>query len=104
MTPSDNSNEMLGIYADWLEDQGYCTKELREELELAITDSWHYEHRVVGFGGVGGFGSVVGVAGAGGVGSGVGVVGVGVGVVGVVGGVGNVGSVTSIGFGVGSGG
>jgi hypothetical protein len=51
MTPSDNSNEMLGIYADWLEDQGYCTKELREELELLITNSWHYEYRSIGIGG-----------------------------------------------------
>jgi hypothetical protein len=71
MTPSDNSTEMLGIYADWLEDQGYCTKELREELELAITNSWHYEYRGVGVGGVGGVGVGVGAgAGAGGVGSG----------------------------------
>jgi hypothetical protein len=65
MTPSDNSNEMLGIYADWLEDQGYCTKELREELELLITNSWCYEYR--GFGSVG-FNTGVGSVGFGGVG------------------------------------
>jgi hypothetical protein len=58
MTSSNNNNEMLGIYADWLEDQGYSTKELREELELAIANSWCYEHRSIGVGGIGVFGSV----------------------------------------------
>jgi hypothetical protein len=97
MTPSDTSTEMLGIYADWLEDQGYCTKELREELELAITDSWHYEYRGVSVGGVGGVGGVgsVGVGGFGGVG--------GVGSVGGVGVFGGFGGGASFGVGVGSG-
>jgi hypothetical protein len=114
MTPSDTSTEMLGIYADWLEDQGYCTKELREELELAITNSWYYEYYVGGGVGsvVGGVGSIVGGVGVDGFGVSVGVVGgvVGGGVAGVVAGVvgggvaGVVAGVVGFGSGVGSGG
>ena len=94
MIIQDNNNDTLNVYADWLEDQGIDTKELRESIIVLChnINSWYYEYLYSFVGGVGGsvgsgsdvggifgVGGVVGSVGSSGVGSGsdVGVDGVG---------------------------
>jgi hypothetical protein len=95
MRPANLDAVDLSIYADWLEDAGADTAEVRAEIADPPANQWVYESRVGFVGGVGGD-EGVGFVGGGGVG---GVVG-GVGVVGVVGG-GGVGGVGGVGGGVG---
>jgi hypothetical protein len=70
MVPNDNFHDTWLVYADFLEESGMDTVELRESLTEndLIIFKWNWESRGVGAGGVGGVGGVGG--GIGGVGGG----------------------------------